>query len=397
MDVGVAKETRDLDLRVSLCTHSVAELVRAGHRVYVETRAGAGAGFSDEAYVKAGATVVYSTEEIYKRAEVLCKVSTPSLAEIDEMMPGQTVCTFGHLAAASKERFDRLRERQVTVVAYERLRDGACFPILRAMSELAGRLVPQIAAWKLQSPEGRGLLLSGIPGLPPAEVCILGAGEVGFNAARAFAGIGAQVTVLDQPGRLSDIDRIFDVPGRIRLVYASPEEIAKAVAYADVFVGAILVPGERAPHAVSEEMVAAMRPGSVIIDVSIDQGGCVDTSRPTTLRDPTYVKHGVTHYCVPNFTALVARTASRALSNVLRPYLLRGLERPHELGRDGPLGSAVVLSRGKVIDARLAAAQGVAIEQNGARSAARPPDGADSAKSPDSADSANRPDAGSTR
>jgi alanine dehydrogenase len=357
MDIGIPKELRDLDLRVQLGVNTVAQLVEHGHKVYLQTRAGEGAGFTDEEFVRAGATVVYSAEEVYKRAELICRVNTPSLEEVEEMQPGQIVCGFAHLAAASPKRMEKILSRGVSVVAYEMLQDNrGARSILRPMSEVAGRLVPQIAARLLESPAGRGLLLSGIPGLPPAEVAILGAGVVGFNAARAFAGLGAQVTVLDEARRLMEVDQIFDTPGRIRLMYAYPDQIAKATAFADVFVGAILTPGERAPHLVTEDMVRSMKPGSVIIDVSIDQGGCVETSRPTTLRDPTYVAHGITHYCVPNFTALVARTASRALSNVVRPYVVRLADDTASLRTDPELRSALVVHRGQVVNPLVAAA-----------------------------------------
>ncbi len=367
MDIGIPKEGRDLDLRVGLGSNSVAMLVEAGNNVYIQTGAGEGAGFADDKYAAAGATVVYSTEEIYKRSQLICKVNTPSLEEIDEMLPGQIICAFAHLAPASAARFAKLLGKEVSVLAYEMLADArGRRPLLRAMSEMAGRLVPQIAAQLLESPAGRGLLLSGIPGLPPAEVCILGAGVVGFNAARTFAGMGAQVTVVDEAERLAELDRIFDVPGRIRCMYANPKQIRKAVSFCDVLVGAVLHTGARAPHMVSEEMVKGMRPGSTIIDVSIDQGGCVATSRPTTLRDPTFVAHGVTHYCVPNFTALVARTASRTLSNVLRPYLLSAASSSDQLLLDPELRSAVVVYNGKVTNPRLAATQNaeyVALEE----------------------------------
>ncbi len=360
MHISIPKEVRDLDLRVALGTNSVAQLVNLGHQVYVQTGAGVGAGFADEHYTQAGATIVYSAEEAYKRAELICKVTTPSLEEIDELLPHQILCGFGHLAAASKQRFRKLLDKKVSYIAYEMLRDlEGSRPLLRTMSEIAGRLIPQVAARLLESPEGRGVLLAGIPGLPPAEVCILGAGEVGFNAARSFAGMGAQVTVLDDAHRLSELDRVFDVPGRIRLVHAYPDQIAKAAAFADVLVGAILRPGERTPHVVTEEMVQTMRPGTVIIDVSVDQGGCVATTRPTTLRDPTFVQHGVIHYGVPNFTSLVARTASRALSNMLRPYLQRLHQSREVLVQDPEVRSALMIFRGQVVDPRLAAAQGV--------------------------------------
>ncbi len=360
MDVGIPRELRDLDHRVGLGVNTVGQLVAQGHKVYVEHRAGEGAGFSDQDYIAAGAAIAYSAEEVYLRAGLVCRVTTPSPAEIRLMQPGQIVCGFAHLAAASGPRLQLLQERGVTVLAYEMLREAdGSRPILQPMSEIGGRLVPQIAATLLQSPAGKGTLLSGIPGLPPAEVTILGAGEVGVNAARAFCGLGAQVTVLDSGPRLAELDRIFDGPGRMRLVYASSHEIARAVAFSDVFVGAVLIPGERAPHVVSEQMVTQMRPGSVIIDVSIDQGGCVDTSRPTTLRDPTFTRHEVIHYCVPNFTALVARTTSRALSNVARPYVQRLADAPACLLTDGALRSALVMYEGQVVDPRLAAAHGL--------------------------------------
>jgi len=357
MEIGIPKEIRDLDQRVQLGVNTVALLVSRGHKVYVQKGAGEGAGFSDDEYRRSGATVVYSAEEVYKRAEMICRVNTPSMDEIDEMQPGQIICGFAHLSAASPQRMEKMLSRGLTVMAYELLTtaDGRR-PILQPMSEIAGRLLPQIAATLLQSPAGRGILLSGVPGLPPAEVTILGAGVVGFNAARAFAGLGAQVTVLDEAARLAEADRIFDILGRIRLMYAYPHQIAKAVAYADVFVGAILIPGERAPMLVTEEMVKSMRPGSVVLDVSIDQGGCVETSRLTTLRDPVFVSHGITHYCVPNFTALVARTASRVLSNVVRPYVLRLADSPGELRSDAELRSALMVYKGRVVNRQLAAA-----------------------------------------
>ncbi len=360
MDIGIPREQHDLDLRVGLGTNTVAQLCAAGHAVYVERGAGVGSGFSDESYIAAGATIVYSAEEVYMRSQLVCRVTTPTLDEAAELQQGQVVAGFAHLSAASQARIERILQSGVTMLAYEMLRDeNGARPIQRPMSQMGGRLVSQIAASLLQSPEGKGTLLAGIPGLPPAEVTILGAGEVGLNAARAFAGQGAQVTVLDDASRLGDLDRVFDEPGRVRLMYAGPTQIAKAAAFADVFVGAILIPGERAPHVVTEQMVRDMRAGSVIIDVSIDQGGCVETSRPTTLRDPTFVKHEVIHYCVPNFTALVARTASRALSNVVRPYVQRMADDPDTLLRDPALRSAVMIHRGEIVSPALAAAHGL--------------------------------------
>jgi len=357
MDIGIAKEVRDLDRRVGLGKNTVAALIEAGHNVYVQNGAGEGAGFTNDQYIAAGATIVYSAEEVYKRARMICKVNTPSLAEIDEMEEGQIVCTFAHLAAASTDRFQKLIDKGVTVLAYELLTDSeGTRPLQRVVSQIAGCMVPQIAAWLLQSPNGIGLLLPGIPGLPAAEVSILGAGEVGFTAARTFAGFGAQVTVLDSPNRLAELDRVLDLPGHNRSMFSFPEQIAKAVSYSNVFVGAVLVPGERSPHVVTEEMVANMRPGAVIIDVAIDQGGCVETSRPTTLRDPFFKKHGVIHYCVPNFTALSARTTTRAVSAVVRPYIVCVANDPTCLARPS-MRPAVLLYNGKVVNPQLARAQ----------------------------------------
>ncbi len=360
MDIGIPRETRDLDQRVGLGANTVRQLVKLGHAVYVQTAAGEGAGFPDSDYIQAGATIAYSAEEVYKRAKMVCRVNTPSMEELDEMEPGQIIAGFAHLSAASTPRLQKVLERGVTVFAYEMLQDlEGSRPIARPLSEIAGALLPQIAANLLQSPAGRGLLLAGIPGLPPAEVTILGAGEVGFNAARAFAALGAQVTVLDSAQRLVDLNRVFDVPGHVRTMYAYPDQVAMASSYADVLVGAIHTPGERTPHLVSEELVKKMRPGAVAIDVSIDQGGCMETSRPTSLRDPTFIKHDVIHYCVPNFTALVARTSSRALSNVVRPFLPCLAGDPGCVFESADLRSAVVVHEGKIVDPQLAAAHGL--------------------------------------
>jgi len=360
MDIGIPKELRDLDQRVGLGANTVRQLVENGHAVYVQAGAGECAGFTDGDYIQAGATIAYSAEEVFKRAKMVCRVNTPSLEEVDEMEPGQIIAGFAHLSAASTPRLQKILDRGVTIFAYEMLRDlSGSRPIARPLSQIAGQLLPQIAANLHQSPPGRGLLLAGIPGLPPAEITILGAGEVGFNAARAFAALGAQVTVLDSAQRLVELNRVFDVPGHIRTMYAYPDQIAMAASYADVLIGAIHTPGDRTPHLVTEELVHKMRPGAVIIDVSIDQGGCMETSRPTSLRDPTFVKHDVIHYCVPNFTALVARTASRALSNVVRPFLPCVADDPGCIFADAALRSAVVIYEGKIVDPHLAAAHGL--------------------------------------
>jgi alanine dehydrogenase len=330
MEFGVPSEIRPREYRVSLTPAGVDTLARAGHTVYVESRAGAGAGFQDEAYRSVGARLVYSPEEVWRRAQVIVKVARPT-AEEHAFFQGQTLLAFLHLAVASPDLAAALREQRMTVVAYEMIQneDGS-LPVLHSTSEVAGRLAPIIAGSLLETmacrmpgeaPEGRGILLGGIPGVPPANVVILGAGVAGTNAARAFLGMGAQVTVLDSEiARLQRLDDLLG--GRAVTMHATPYNIGKAIAFADVVIGAVYVAGQRAPVLVTREMVRTMRPRAVIIDFSIDQGGCVETSRPTTHRDPIYFDEGVLHYCVPNVPARVARTASHALTNALLPYLV---------------------------------------------------------------------------
>jgi alanine dehydrogenase len=329
MEFGVPSEVRSKEYRVGLTPAGVDSLTKAGHTVYVEQGAGAGAGFDDEDYRVVGARLVYSAEEAWRRPQVVVKVTRPTATE-HAYFQGQTILAFLHLAVSSPDLLAALRERRMTAIAYEMIQaDDGTFPVLHATSEVAGRLAPIIAGslletmtWRApdENPDGRGILLGGVPGVPPANVVILGAGVTGRNAARAFLGIGAQVTVLD-----SDISRLTGLDdwlqGRAVTMLATPYNIGKAVTFADVLIGAVYVVGHRAPVLVSRDMVRAMRPRAVIIDFSIDQGGCVETSRPTTHRDPTFIAEGVIHYCVPNVPARVARTASYALTNALLPYL----------------------------------------------------------------------------
>ncbi|MDQ7843518.1 MAG: alanine dehydrogenase [Armatimonadota bacterium] len=329
MDFGVPREVRPGEQRVGLTASGADALVRAGHRVLVERDAGAAAGFGDEEYAQAGATVVYSAEEVWRRAAVVVKVGRPT-AEEHAFFAGQTLLAFLHLSVASPDLRNALAAGGVTAIAAEMIQaEDGTFPVLQPTSEVAGRLAPVIAGALLETrpagmprgeQAGRGILLGGIPGAPPANVVILGAGVVGTNAAQAFLGAGAQVTILDR-----DLSRLRHVEatcrGRIVTMLATPYNVAKAVAFADVLIGAVYVAGQRAPVLVTREMVRAMRPRAVIIDFSIDQGGCVETSRPTTHRDPVFVAEGVIHYCVPNVPARVARTASYAWTNAVLPYL----------------------------------------------------------------------------
>ena len=323
MEYGVPKEIRDLEMRVGLTPAGVQALVQAGHTVYVERGAGTDSGFSDEVYRKNGATLVYSADEAYGRADVVVKVARPAAAEHHRFRFGQTILSFFHLPVSSRDLYEALVKSKITAISYETIQeDDGTLPVLLPLSEAAGRLAPVIAGQLLMKTHGgRGTLLSGIPGVSPAAVAILGAGVLGFNAVRAFLGVGAQVTVLDKNIRtLRHIDDMF--AGQANTLLANSYNIGRVADFADVLVICVLSPGQRAPILVPRDVVARMRPGSVIIDFSIDQGGSCETSRPTTLRDQTYIEEQVIHHCVPNVTALVARTSSYAITNAALPYLL---------------------------------------------------------------------------
>jgi len=327
MNIGIPRESVDaqkiLERRVALTPAGVKALVDSGHEVFVESMAGEYSGFSDAEYEKMGGRIVFSKEEVYKRAQMIVKVSRPSEAEYSYLCDGHLLFGFLHLAVAPKSFVEILLERKITAIGYEiiELPDGR-LPILQAMSEIAGQMAIVIAARYLQNEDGgRGIVLGGIPGVPPATVVILGAGVVGQNAIRAALGLGAHVVVLDKDvDKLREVEKLFDK--RVETAIANVYNIEKAVQFADVLIGAVLIHGALTPKLVTEEMVKKMKPGSVIIDVSIDQGGCIETSRPTTIVNPVFVKHGVIHYCVPNIASNVARTATYALTNVSLPYIL---------------------------------------------------------------------------
>lgn len=331
MNFGIPKEVREFEQRVGLTPAGVYALTHAGHRVFVETEAGTAAGFSDDEYRECGAEIVYSSEEAFGRAEILAKVARLTEKEYRLLQQGQTLLSFMHFAVASHDLAEALRGYEISAVAYEKIRteDGGA-PVLLPTSQVAGRMAPVIAGQLLESIEGgRGILLSGIPGVPPAAVVIIGAGAVGTSAARAFLGLGAQVTVLDnQYARLEAIDREFK--GGLTTQVSTTYNLNRVLRFADVVVGAVLVYGQRAPILITRKMLRAMRPRAVLIDFAIDQGGCAETSRPTTHKSPTFILDDVIHYCVPNVPARVARTASHALTNAALPYLLeiaaRGLE-----------------------------------------------------------------------
>ncbi|MGH3090565.1 MAG: alanine dehydrogenase, partial [Rubrobacteraceae bacterium] len=321
--VGVPKEVKDREGRVSMQPDGVVELVHNGNEVVVQSGAGTGAGFADNEYAARGARIVESAEEVFDSADLIVKVKEPVPEEYDRFREGQELFTYLHLAA-DRRLTEFLMERKINSIAYEtvELEDGS-LPLLTPMSEVAGRMATQAAAHCLESPQGgAGLLLGGVPGTPAARVTIIGGGVVGMEAAKIAAGMRAIVTVLDvNPRRLAYLGDIFC--GRVDPVVPNKARTAAYVAESDVVIGAVLVAGAKAPKLVSREMVASMRDGSVVVDVAIDQGGCIETARPTTHSDPTYVEEGVIHYCVTNIPGAVARTSTLALTSVTLPYLVR--------------------------------------------------------------------------
>lgn len=343
MDFGIPKEVRAYEHRVGLTPGGVHTLVKQGHRVYVQHEAGEQAGFSDEVYRQTGADIQYSAEEVYGRSQVIAKVSRLTEAEYPLLVPGQTLLSFLHFAVASADLAETLQRYKINAIAYEMIRDEqGILPVLLPTSQVAGRHAPVIAGQLLESASGgRGILLSGAPGIPPAAVVIIGAGVVGSNAARAFLGLGAQVTVLDiDLTKLEHLDRQF--PGRVTTMLCTGYNLSRVLKFADVVVGAVLVPGQRTPILITREMIASMRPRAVFIDFSIDQGGCSETSRPSTHPHPTYVDEGVIHYCVPNIPARVARSASYALTNGAMPFLIE----IGQAGVEGAIERNQVLRRG---------------------------------------------------
>jgi alanine dehydrogenase len=322
MNIGIPKERRPFESRVGLSPAGVEILTQQGHQVYVEHEAGVGAGFDDPEFETAGARLVYSPEEAFVRADLLLKIARPTKEELEWLRPGAVVLGLLHLASAREDKTEILLEKKITSIAYEQIQtpDGS-LPILRPFSQIGGKMSASVAARLLQNNwGGNGILLGGVPGVPPAEVVILGGGTVGVCATEAFLGLGAHVTVIDK-----DVNVLQQVYNRFPVVVtmlSTNRNIEKAITYADVVVGAVLITGERTPILITREMMQTMKPRSVFIDVSIDQGGSAETSRPTTHDHPTYVEEGVLHYCVPNMPGVVARTATHAFVNAAMPYIL---------------------------------------------------------------------------
>ncbi|GBF11550.1 alanine dehydrogenase [Tepidibacillus sp. HK-1] len=331
MRVGIPKEIKNNENRVAITPAGVQALRLAGHEVYVETNAGVGSGFVDEDYLSVGANITDSAKEVWDKSDMIMKVKEPLPSEYQYFREGLILFTYLHLAP-EPELTKALVDNGVVAIAYETVQlDNGSLPLLMPMSEVAGRMSIQIGAQFLEKPQGgKGILLGGVPGVHPAEVVIIGGGIVGTNAAKMAIGSGANVTIIDlNPDRLRYLDDIFH--GRINTVMSNSYNIAQAVKKADLLVGAVLIPGARAPKLVTEEMVKTMSPGSVIVDVAIDQGGSIETiDRVTTHSEPTYVKHGVVHYAVANMPGAVARTSTLALTNVTVPYALQIANKGYE-------------------------------------------------------------------
>ncbi len=359
MLIGVPREIKTHEYRVSLTPQGAAELTASGHGVLVEPSAGLGSGFGDDEYLRAGAEIA-ARETLFGTADLIVKVKEPLREEYGLLREGQTLFTFLHLAP-NTGLLRALLERRITALGYETLVDRGGLPLLSPMSEIAGRMSPIVASHYLQKPlGGSGILPPGAAGVPPADIVIIGAGVVGENAARVASALGMKVAVLNRGvERLRHIDEVFQ--GRVVTMPATAGSIEDAVLTADIVVGAVLVRGEKAPTCVTRQMVSGMRKGSVVVDVSIDQGGCIETSRPTTHDEPVFEALGVLHYCVANMPGAYPRTSTLALTNSTLPYIKRLADAGtgKAIREDGPLRSAVNTHAGSIVHEGLAASTGL--------------------------------------
>jgi len=322
MIIGVPKEIKNNENRIAIVPSGVESLTNAGHDVIIEKNGGVGSGISDEQYIEAGAEMIDTAEEVFAKADMIMKVKEPLPEEYDYFKEGQILYTYLHLAA-EKELTEALKEKGVVSIAYETIQlDDGSLPLLTPMSEVAGRLATQEGARFLEKPQGgSGTLLGGVPGVNPGKVVVIGGGIVGLNATKMAVGLGADVTIMDiDPQRMRELDDIFR--GEVKTVMSNKYNIQEEIKDADLVVGAVLIPGAKAPHLVTEDMIKEMKEGSVITDVAIDQGGCIETTYPTTHDDPVFEKHGVVHYSVANMPGAVARTSTFALTNSTLPYAL---------------------------------------------------------------------------
>jgi len=356
MIVGIPKEIKVDEYRVALVPVGAEELVKHGHRVLVEKGAGSGSGIADEEYVRAGAELVEGMEAIYKRADMVVKVKEPLPEEYPHLRENQIIFTFFHFAA-SKTLTEALISSRAVALAYETIRDEkGGHPLLTPMSEVAGRMSIQEGAKYLEKPmEGRGILLGGVPGVTPAEVVVIGGGVVGTNAAKVAAGLGARVTIMDiHLDRLRYLDDIM--PENVITLMSNIQNIREKVREADLLIGAVLIEGAKTPVLITRKMISTMKPGAVVVDVSIDQGGCVETSRPTTHSNPIYKVDEVIHYCVTNMPGAVGRTSTYALTNASLPYVLEVADKGYEgAARENPaIRNGLNIVRGKVTNKAVA-------------------------------------------
>lgn len=356
MIVGVPKEVKQDEYRVAMVPAGVEELTRAGHTVLIQAGAGSGSGISDEKYSSHGAQIVATEDEVWQKADLIVKVKEPLPREWPMMRPGQTVFTYFHFAA-DRNLTDAVIKSGITAIAYETIKDAkGTLPLLTPMSEVAGRMSIQEGAKYLERPfDGRGILLAGVPGVPPATVSVIGAGVVGSNAARVAAGLGANVFILDvNLDRLRYIDDVM--PQNVTTVFSNRLNILDCLRHSDLIIGAVLIPGAKAPHLVSRDDLKVMQPRAVVIDVAIDQGGCLETSRPTTHAKPTYIVDDIVHYCVTNMPGAVGRTSTYALTNVTLPYAVQLANKgPERAVRENPaLLAGVNVKAGKVTNAAVA-------------------------------------------
>ena len=350
MRIGVPKEIKNNEYRVGLTPASVAELVAAGHQVFVETKAGSGIDCPDSAYKKAGAEILPTAAEVFAASDMIVKVKEPQPVEIELLEPRHILFTYLHLAADKPQTLG-LMASGATCIAYETVTSSTgALPLLKPMSEVAGRMSVQVGAHYLEKEQGgRGILLGGVPGVGPAKVAILGGGVAGVNAAQMAVGMRADVTIYDiNMERLAELDMFFS--SQITTAYASRAAIAGAVEKAELVIGAVLLPGAAAPKLVTREMLKTMKRGSVLVDIAIDQGGCFETSHPTTHADPVYEVDGIIHYCVANMPGAVARTSAFALNNVTLPFVLKiaNLGAEEAMKRDPHLANGLNVSGGKI-------------------------------------------------
>jgi alanine dehydrogenase len=358
--VGIPKEVKNNEFRVSTTPAGVHALVAAGHTVFVEKNAGLGSAFTDDQYIKAGGTILDTADDVWAKSEMIIKVKEPIAEEYHRMRRGQILFTYLHLAA-SRECTEAIVKSGITAIAYETVEEGRTLPLLAPMSEVAGRLSIQVGATALQRPNGgRGVLLGGVPGVAPGKVVVLGGGSVGVSAAAMALGLRADVTLLDiNLKRLVEIDEMFH--GQIKTVASSPYSIEEYCTQADLVVGAVLIPGAAAPKLVTDAIVAKMKPGSVLVDVAIDQGGCFEGSRATTHADPTYKVHNSLYYCVANMPGAVPYTSTMALSNATLRYTLalanKGWEKA--LADDAGFAKGLNAHDGKITYAAVAQAHGL--------------------------------------